>query len=124
MNQLVTSYKELIVWQKSVDLVIMVYALTEKFPSTERYQISSQMQRAAVSIPSNIAEGSRRSSRKDFRNFLLMAFSSGAELETHITIVKRLPFGKNLNYRTCDTLLDEVMRILNRMISSLRANSE
>ena len=70
----IESYENLIVWQKSMDLVIAIYTVTGKFPKEEIYGLTSQMRRAAVSIPSNIAEGSRRSSRKDFRNFLLNAF--------------------------------------------------
>lgn len=77
------------------------------------------MRRSAISIPSNIAEGRRRSSKKDFRQFLIISFGSGAELETQIEIAKRLPFSQNLDYLKVDSLLNEVMRILNRMISSL-----
>ena len=113
------SYKELIVWKKSIELAIAIYALTDRFPQAERYEISSQMRRAAVSIPSNIAEGSRRTSHKEFRNFLCIAFGSGAELETQITITKRLPFGEKLDYQLCDALLNEIMRMLNRMTNSL-----
>jgi len=77
------------------------------------------MRRAAVSIPANIAEGRRRGSKKDFRQFLIVAYGSGAELETHIEIVKRLPFGGQLDYVQVESLLEEVMRMLNRMIQSL-----
>ena len=109
-------YKNLIVWQKSVELVVEVYKLTEKFPKTEAYGLISQIQRSAVSIPSNIAEGSRRRGGKEFQYFLSISFGSGSELETQIEIVKRLPFGKNLNYEKIDILLDEVMKMLNVMI--------
>ena len=122
-SKTIQSYKDLIVWQKSMDLVVAVYGLTEKFPKFEIYGLTSQMRRAAVSIPSNIAEGRRRGSRKDFRYFLLNAFGSGAELETQIEIAKLLPFGKKLDYQKVDKLLDEVMRMLNRMISNLQATS-
>ena len=109
------SYKELIVWQKSMDLVVAIYTLTEKFPREEIYGLTSQMRRAAVSVPSNIAEGSRRGSRKDFRNFLLIAFGSGSELETQIEISKRLSFCGEKDYLTVERLLGEVMRMLNKM---------
>src|SRR3989338_6893095 len=92
------SYKVLIVWQKSVDLVVAVYELTDKFPREEIFCLSSQMKRAAVSIPSNIAEGRFRSTRKDFTNFLRIAYASGAELETQIEIARRLPKTKQLDY--------------------------
>lgn len=117
----IQSYKELIVWKKSITLVKIVYTLTDKFPASELYGLMSQMRRAAISIPSNIAEGSRRGSRKDFRHFLLTAFGSGAELETHIEIAKQLHFIKELNCSETDNLLDEIMRILNKMIVNLKS---
>lgn len=120
---IVKTYRDLVVWQKSMQLVYAVYGLTEYFPKSEMYGLTSQMRRAAVSIPSNIAEGRRRSSRKDFRNFLLNAYGSGAEIETQIEIAKNLPLGKELEYQKADALLEEVMRMLNRMISSLQATS-
>lgn len=118
-NQLINTYKDLIVWQKSIDLVLEVYVLTEQFPNSEIYGLVSQMRRCAVSIPSNIAEGRRRATRKDYRQFLVIAFASGAELETQIVITKRLSFGKNFDYNKVDGLLDEVMRMLNKMTNEL-----
>ena len=103
-----------------MDLVVKVYELTEHYPKSEVYGLTSQTRRSAVSIPANIAEGRRRGSRKDYRQFLIVAYSSGAELETHIEIAKRLPFGQGLNFSEVDSLLDEVMRILNKMLSSLK----
>ncbi|OGE74090.1 MAG: hypothetical protein A3K06_03690 [Candidatus Doudnabacteria bacterium RIFCSPHIGHO2_01_52_17] len=119
----IESYKDLIVWKKSVDLVVATYELTDKLPKSELYGLTAQMKEASVSIPANIAEGRRRGTRKDFRHFLLNAFGSGAELESHIEICKRLPFGKNLDYEKVDRLLDEVMRMLNKMSSNLLATS-
>lgn len=118
-EEVIHSYRDLIVWQKAMDLVIAVYALTEQFPRAELYGLVSQMRRCTVSIPSNIAEGRRRGSRKDYRQFLIIAYSSGAELETQLEIVRRLPWGKNLNSTHVDTLLDEVMRMLNSMVNKL-----
>ncbi len=119
-NKIVHGYKNLIVWQKSMDLVVAVYKLTDKFPKSEIYGLISQMRRCAVSIPSNIAEGSKRRTQKDFRQFLFISFSSGSELETQIEIVKRLPFSKDLNFQEVDKLLDEVMRMLNKMLSNFK----
>lgn len=119
----IESYKDLIVWQKAMDLVVAVYELTENYPKTEIYGLTSQIRRCAVSIPSNIAEGRRRSSKKDFCHFLVISFGSGSELETQIEITKRLSFGKELNFDKVDKLLDEVMRMLNKMVSNLQANS-
>ena len=115
------SYKDLIVWQRSIELVVAVYALTEQYPKSELYGLISQMRRAAVSISSNIAEGRKRGTRKDFRQFLVITYSSGAELETQIEITKRLSFGKNLNYTDVDRLLLEVMKMLNKMLSTLKS---
>lgn len=117
---IVTSYKDLIVWQKSMSLVLEVYALTEQFPNTELYGLTSQMRRGVISIPSNIAEGKMRGTKNDYRQFLLNSFGSGAELETQIEIVKKLPFGRSLNYTTVDKLLAEVMKMLNVLISKLK----
>lgn len=102
-----------------MDLVVAIYELTEQYPRTELYGLTSQTRRAVVSIPSNIAEGRRRGSRKDFRQFLIIAFGSGSELETQIEIAKRLPFGKELDYSKSDNLLNEVMKMLNSMIEHL-----
>ena len=114
------SYKDLIVWQKSVELVVAIYKLTEKFPPAEVYGLTSPMRRAVISIPSNIAEGRRRGTRKDFRQFLVVAYSSGAELETQLEIAKKLPFGKSLDYLEVDNLLLEVMKMLNKIVSTLK----
>lgn len=77
-----SGYQHLIVWQKSMDLAIAIYKLTNLFPETEKYGLASQIKRVAVSIPSNIAKGSKRSTAKDYRHFIITAYSSGAELET------------------------------------------
>src|SRR3989344_1371719 len=113
MNTTIHSYKDLIVWQKAMDLVVAVYVLTDLFPKNELYGLISQIRRCSVSIPSNIAEGRRRGSKKDYQHFLIIAYGSGAELETQIEISKRLSFGKNLEYTKADALLNEVMRMLN-----------
>jgi four helix bundle protein len=113
------SYKDLKVWQKAIDLVLAVYKLTEKFPKSELYNLTSQMRRAAISIPSNIAEGRRRGFKKEFLHFLLNAYGSGAELETQIEIAKKLPKLKDLDYNEVDSLLNEVMKMLNRITNKL-----
>ncbi len=119
-NKITHGYKNLVVWQKSMDLVVVVYELTEKFPKAEIYGLTSQMRRCVVSIPSNIAEGSKRRTQKDFRQSLIISYSSGSELETQIEIAKRLPFSKNLNFQKIDRLLDEIMRMLNKMLSNFK----
>ena len=111
------SYKELVVWQKSIDLVEEIYNLTNDFPKVEIYGITNQMRRASVSIPSNISEGFARKHRQEYLQFLRIAFGSGAELETQLIISKRLGFIKNT--KKADELLSEVMRMLNRLIASV-----
>ncbi|MDP3985234.1 MAG: four helix bundle protein [bacterium] len=116
----IKSYEQLIVWQKSMDLVTAIYQLTGSFPKEEIYGLSIQMKRSAISIPSNIAEGSRRGTRKDFRHFLLNAFGSGAELETQLKIARRLSFNQNFDFSIAENLLEEVMRMLNKLIKELQ----
>ncbi len=116
----VESYKNLIVWQRAIALVVAVYKLTNHFPKEETYGLTSQIKRSAISIPSNIAEGSRRGSKKDFRHFLLMAFGSGAELETQLEIAKRLSLGRDSDYFEPETLLSETMRMLNKMCGDFK----
>ncbi len=116
---MINSYKDLIVWQKAMDLAIAIYNILEKFPSSETYNLTSQMRRSAVSIPSNIAKGRRRCGKNEFRHFLFIAYSSGAELETQIEIVRRLQFSVDLDFKIVDDLLNEVMRLLNKIINTL-----
>src|SRR3989338_9336645 len=111
------NYRDLTVWQKAIELVVVVYKFTQKFPAEEQYGLKSQMRRAAVSIPSNIAEGSRRRG-KDIRHFLVIAFASGSELETQFEVSKRLEYGDKVLRNEAGSLLDEVMLILNKMINS------
>jgi four helix bundle protein len=120
MNKMmISSYKDLIVWQKSIDLVLAIYELTEKFPPEEKYGLASQIRRSAISIPSNIAEGRYRGTKRNFVQFLTIAYGSGAELETQIEIAKRIKKTKNLDYSRVDILLEEVMKMLNVMIRQL-----
>lgn len=86
------NFRKLDIWLKSMSLVTEIYQLTNTFPNHERFGLISQMQRSAVSIPTNIAEGSAKSSKKDFARFLEMSFGSSLELETELTI------SLNLNY--------------------------
>jgi len=102
-----------------MDLVVSIYRLTGGFPKDELYSLTNQMRRAAVSIPSNIAEGRCRSTRKDFLQFLRIANGSGSELETQLEIAKRLSFGDKSEYNKIEQQLSEVMRMLNSMITKL-----
>lgn len=123
-NQVIThSHKDLIVWQKSMDLVVAVYKLTEKFPKSELYGITSQMRRCSVSIPSNIAEGRKRGGAKEYRQFLIIAISSAVELETQIELSKRLGFAQVDECKRIDSLLTEVLKMLTQMIKTLSPNT-
>jgi len=113
-------FKELTVWQKSVDLAADVYSLTKKFPSDERFGLVSQINRSAVSIPSNIAEGAGRNSRNEFNHFLGITIGSSFELETQLVISQKLNF---LNSMQLETILKDVHDIQNMtygLISSLK----
>ena len=98
----VRTHRDLDVWKKSIDLVTLIYKYTADYPKDEMYGLTSQIRRCAVSIPSNIAEGSARTTKKDFSHFLAIALGSLAELETQLII------SKNLNYLP-ETVLNELM---------------
>ena len=111
--------KDLIVWQRSIEVVVAIYRLTKDFPREELYGLTSQVRRSAVSSPSNIAEGRFRGSKKDYSYFLRVAYGSGAELETQMEIAQRLPQTRHLDYICVNSLLEEVMKMLNVMIRNL-----
>jgi four helix bundle protein len=113
MNQ---DYKNLIVWQKAMELVVLVYQFTSSFPPEEKYGLGNQMRRSAVSIPSNIAEGSRRK-EADRNNFLRVSFGSASELETQLEISKRLSYGDKEAIGVIEVLLIEILKMLNKMVN-------
>ena len=108
----------LTVWQKGIDLVAEIYSLVKKLPKEENYSLSDQMRRAAVSIPSNIAEGRNRSSDKEFVRFLYIAKGSTAEIETQLFICIKLGYLDKLEAKTAFDLCTEIAKILNTMISN------
>lgn len=124
MAEKIRSYKELLVWQKSILLTKHVYIATRNFPREEIYGLISQLRRAVASIPANIAEGAARNHRKEFLNFLGIASGSGAEVETLLLISKDLEYVSSELYEQLAREIDEVMRMLNRLRQSLRAKSE
>ena len=115
----VKSYQELLVWQKSMELVTIVYQLTKLLPKEEIYALANQMRRAAVSIPSNIAEGQARNSTKEFVNFLSIARGSNAEVETQLMICVRLKFLTQSQIEMALNLCGEVGKMLNALIGRL-----
>ena len=114
------SYRDLEVWQKAMDLVVACYQTTKKFPKNEVYGLINQLQRAAVSIPANIAEGRERQHSKEFIQHLSIAYGSLAELETHIQIAERLTY---IDINQLKKLLDKTAEI-GRMLNGLRKSLE
>ena len=109
------SHKDLDVWKRSMDMVVNIYRLTRQFPSDEQYGLSSQIRRSAISIPSNIAEGSARSSDKEFKQFLYIALGSAAEVETQLILTEKLGYLNSVN----DFLVEisDIRKMLTGLIS-------
>ena len=118
----IQKYEDLIVWQKSMDLVVEVYEILKLLPNEEMYALSNQIKRAAISIPSNIAEGQERNTTKDFINFLHIAKGSKAELETQLLICVRLDYLTQSQIATAKNLLMEIGKMLNAIIGKLDFN--
>jgi len=118
------SYRDLEVWQKAMDLVVICYQMTKKFPKNEIYGLASQLQRAAVSVPANIAEGRQRQYSKKFLHHLSIAYASLAEVETHVQIAGRLNY---IDEELIDNLLNktaEIGRMLNGLRRSIRKKTD
>jgi len=118
----VRHFRDLIAWQKAMDLVVFIYRSTEGFPSHEKFGLNNQLRRAAVSIPSNIAEGQGRESQRDFLHFLSISRGSLQEVQTQIELARRRDY---FDEETCMRLLEnteEVARILNGLGRSLSSS--
>ena len=113
------TYRDLDAWQKAMDLVVAVYKLTKQFPATEKYGLTSQIQRAAVSVPANIAEGYWRTHRGEYLHHLSVGRGSLAEVETHVTIAVRLEIIPRERGVEVWELCQAVGKTLNRLIQSL-----
>jgi four helix bundle protein len=113
-------FKDLVVWQKAMDLVTEIYKVTDDFPKREVYSLTDQIRRAAVSIPSNIAEGQAHYSHREFLHFLRHSAGSLAELETQLLIAERLEYTDQPTIANLLQRVHEVGRILNGLIASLR----
>jgi four helix bundle protein len=114
------SYRELLVWQKAKALAVLIYRQTENFPKSETYGLRSQLRRAAVSIPSNIAEGQGRLTRGEFQQFLGHARGSLLELETQLTIACDLGYLEKQDYQALEHETYQVLGLLNRLLESLQ----
>ena len=106
------NFKELNSWKEAKDLSVLIYKLTSKFPSSEIYGITSQIRRAAVSIPSNIAEGAGRNSNKDFSRFIAIALGSAFELETQLLIASEIDYIDNEDYKELIVSLNKIQKML------------
>ena len=114
------SHRDLDVWKKSVTLVSEIYTVTRTFPPEEMYGLVNQMRRAAVSVPSNIAEGAARDSQKEFLRFLSIAIGSLAEMETQVLIAKNLKFLDTENH-LCNEI-EQIRRMLHGLINGVKRN--
>ncbi len=108
---MITSYKDLIVWQKSVNFSVEVYSITNTFPKSEIFGISSQLRRAAVAIPSNIAEGYARGYKKEYLQFLKIAYASGAECMTQLIIAQKINYLSLADFEKITNHLEEIMKM-------------
>jgi four helix bundle protein len=113
------NHKDLILWQKSMNLAVRVYNLSHRLPRNETFGLVSQIRRAGSSIPSNIAEGSARKSTREFVHFLHIARGSMAELETHLMLAQRIGYLTADEVAETQTAMDEVGRILDSVLSGL-----
>lgn len=111
-------HKKLNVWKKSMELVLIVYKVTKKFPAEERFGITSQIRRSAVSVPSNIAEGAARNTKKEFNNFLHIAQASLSELDTQMELSKNIGYIGNETYCEIDSIMEDVDKMLSGLIRS------
>lgn len=116
----IKSYKDLEVWQQAVELVVACYRVTDALPKTEKFGLASQMQRAAVSVPANIAEGFARQHRKEFLQFLSISAGSLAELETHLHVAVKLGFAAQDAVSPLEAKASQVGRMLNGLMRSIR----
>lgn len=118
---MIESYRDLKVWQKAVNLVVNCYQVSEGFPAHEKYGLSSQLRRAAVSIPANIAEGKHRHHLKEFKHHLTFSYGSLAELETHCILAQRLGYISESDLEKILHNASEIGKMLNGLITSLKS---
>jgi four helix bundle protein len=114
------TYKDLIVWQKAMILAEKIYQITSQLPKTETYVLASQMQRASISVASNIAEGSKRNHKLEYIQFLSIANGSAAELETQLLLTKRLYKDSKIDFDNALSLVEEILKMLYALVHSLK----
>lgn len=114
-----SSYKDLDVYNRAVEFSVRIYKITGVFPKSELYGLVSQIRRCVISIPSNIAEGSKRGHRSEYIQFLRISLASGAELETQLLISQKIGYLSEKNYQDLNDELQIIMKMLSKLISSL-----
>lgn len=117
------NYKELIIWQRGIELVKKIYQLSKRLSTEEKFGLISQMTRAAVSIPANIAEGSSRNSDKDYSRFLQISLGSAFELQTYLVISKEMELLPTQNVLDVELVLEEEIKMIHGFIKKLTGNS-
>lgn len=116
----INTYKELVVWQKAIELVKEIYLIAKQLPKSEQFILISQMIRASISIPANIAEGWGRNHKVEFIRFLNISYGSSTELETHLIIAKN-EYPK-INYKTAENLNSEIQKMLTSLVSKMKTS--
>jgi len=124
VSQSIQSHKDLIAWNKALAFAVAVHRLSEAFPRSERFGLTSQLRRAAVSVPSNIAEGAARRTTRDLIAFLHVARGSLAELETQLLLAQQLGYADAARFQQIQPQLDEISRLINGLIKGLRQTRE
>jgi len=119
----VQSHRDLKVWQKAMDLTVLVYELAKKFPTTETYRLGSQVTRAAASVPANIAEGNARGTKRDYANFLSVAKGSLMETETFLMLAVRLRYLSQEETTAALNLITEISKMLTALRNRLMLNA-
>jgi four helix bundle protein len=114
------NFKNLLIWEQGILLVKEIYKIAQKLPSDEKFGLKSQITRAAVSIPSNIAEGSSRNSEVEFKRFLEIAIGSLFELETQLIIIKELELIKSEDFKIIFELIEKEGKMINRLINTIK----
>lgn len=117
------THKDLLVWKKSIEFVTEVYKITSTFPSEEKFGLVSQLRRASVSIPSNIAEGAARSHDKEFVQFLSISFGSASEVETQLIICLNLKFFSDEIYNNLNNEIVEIRKMLSGLLKSKKSHN-
>ncbi|WP_165020874.1 MULTISPECIES: four helix bundle protein [unclassified Dysgonomonas] len=114
------THKDLIVWQKGIELVKSIYEITDSYPKSEQFGLVSQLRRCSVSIPSNIAEGCGRNSDKELIQFLYIALGSASELETQVIISVELGFLEKNKAESVEILVNEIIKMVSSLIKSIK----